>query len=81
MIDRDTAVRWANDCAVWVDSHGQSVVASVDALERLINRAMNEAYERAAAECDKLSEHANFPDDIDGYVCAAAIRKLKQGNK
>jgi hypothetical protein len=82
MIDRDTAIQWANDagCHVMqlvVDREGNrappTIIASAEQIQALITRARNEALEQAAELCecaDNANDHA--------WHAADQIRALKQ---
>lgn len=79
MIDREQCIQWAKDAGIWVDSHGHSIVSTTEALQALITRAQNEAYDAAA----KIAETpiSGEQDDITMEAkdrAAEEIRALKQ---
>ena len=77
MIDRETAIEWADDAGfkdeflVWT--------VTTEEIQALITRAMNEAYERAATEIefydDPTTKNAYV---IDSSECTWIIRRLKK---
>jgi hypothetical protein len=79
MIDKKTAIQLAMDAGFefWTGEHDYYQCTD-EQIQSLITRAMHEAYERAAKECETLSDCANHFVDINGLVCAASIRSLKQ---
>jgi hypothetical protein len=81
MIDEKTAMQWAEavgiNFATYVGITGKKNTVTegsvvVEKIQALVHRAMNEAYERAAALAD------NGEDRLMGEWQAARIRALKQ---
>lgn len=73
MIDEKTAMQWAKDAGFefWTGEYDY-YQCTAEQIQMLIGRAMNEAYERAAA----LAE--NGEDRLMGEWQAARIRALKR---
>ena len=51
MIDRETAIQWANEAGM-INFGGANWQCVTDQIQALVTRAQNEAYEQAAEYCE-----------------------------
>lgn len=79
MIDRDTAIQWAEDAGFVCAAPDGMWFSYAHEIEALITRAQNEAFEQAAMTIE-LYDDATMKGDymLDSSECAGIIRALKQ---
>lgn len=92
MIDRDTAIQWANFAEAHImqlaiDGSGtlgeQVIIFSVSQLQSLITSIQNKAFEQAASIANGMMTPKEKPDDYNSWCqgtneAADRIRALKQ---